>query len=102
MADTRTVVIDMGQMGALALGELIELSELSGIDLSELQSRLNAGHATEVVSFVLALAVVLERRVDPGLTMADARRWDIQVVEDDGAPDPTRGQRGPGPGLPGS
>ena len=89
--DLRTVTIDVGAIGTLALGELAELSELTGISLDELRYRLRprAGEAPDpaaIIRVAIALAVVLERRTDPTLTMADARRWDIQVVSQERSP----------------
>ena len=96
-ADTREVVLDLSDMRSLALGEVLELAELSGLELADLQARLRTGRPEDVIGFVLALAVVLERRTDPTLTLADARRWSITAVADDAA-DPTHPGEGPGAG----
>jgi hypothetical protein len=95
--DLRTVTIDVDAIGTLALGELAELSDLTGIPLDELRYRLRprdqeAPDPAAIIRVAIALAVVLERRTDPTLTMADARRWDIRVVTVE--PDPPRRARG--------
>jgi hypothetical protein len=94
--DTRRVTIDVDAIGALALGELMELAELTGMPFDELRHRLAPGDGkapepADVIRVALALAVILERRDDPSLTMADARRWDIRVVTVE--PDPPRRAR---------
>jgi hypothetical protein len=91
--DLRRVVIDVDAIGTLALGELQELGELTGIPLDELRHRLRppagAPSPADIIAVALALAVVIERRQDPELTMADARRWDIQVVREEPGPKAT-------------
>jgi hypothetical protein len=82
----RHVVIDVGRSLRLTLGQLLELAELTGVDPDVLIERVSSGSKTEVIRAAMALAVIQERERDPGVTLEDARLWDITVVgERDGA-----------------
>lgn len=83
----RRVILPLREViaGGLGLGELLDVADAAGVPIDALGTVVKAG-GTPVARVAIAIAWVIERRADPTLTLADAQRWDIRVV--DGTTDP--------------
>lgn len=88
----RRAIIDVAtlRLDRFGIGELLELTDAVGVDPDKLGAELRSSKGGRVV---VALAWLIARRVEPGLTLADVERWDIEVRGRDAPPGPTPAAR---------
>lgn len=85
--DARVVVITRGDLRRLTILERARASAICGVGESELEPLVDAvvrheGSAETIekgAELFYALALQLERRLDPGLSWEDAQSWDVKL-----------------------
>ena len=89
-APARHVRLSETSIGALGIGELLEVARLTGHPYDQLAGILRKRGGDAALAAV-ALAYVLARRVEPEATWEEAQRWIVEIVPPDPlTPDPRR------------
>lgn len=86
----RRIRMPLDAVGALGIGELLEVARLTGHPYDRLGDALRESGGTAALVAV-AIAYVLTRRLEPDVTWADAQSWRIEIVP----ADPTLPRRTP-------
>jgi len=74
---------------SLGFGELLEVSRLTGHAYDQLSEVLRGSDPGGAAYIAVALAFVLARRLEPGVTWAEAQRWVVEVIPQDPPPPDT-------------
>lgn len=90
----RRVRLPAGAIQTLGFGELLEVGRLTGHPYAELSRVLRAEDTGAAALIAVALAFVLARRLEPGVTWDEAQRWIVEVIpQDPPTPDTMTGPR---------
>jgi hypothetical protein len=75
--------VDVAQVtaGSLSFGDLIDLSDATGVEPEEMQSLLSGiGKGSKRLKLLVGVAWIVNRRSDPALTFADVLAGQVEVI----------------------
>jgi len=78
-----TYRVDVAQVtaGSLSFGDLIDLSDATGVEPEEMQSLLSGiGKGSKRLKLLVGVAWIVNRRSDPALTFADVLAGQVEVI----------------------
>jgi len=101
MADLRTYTVDLGVItpGSLSFGDLIDVSEASGVDPEDMQRLISSrakGQGAAKLRLLCAFAWIVARRDEPGLTYQDVLAGQVKVTGQQDRPRPVEKSGEPG------
>jgi hypothetical protein len=80
--NVQTAVLDLNTFDAsqLTLLEILDMSEVSGVDAAELGTVIKRGTTSQKMLVFYGMAWCIAKRANPFLTFAEVRTWRLEVI----------------------